>query len=51
MSVSGRVRGAYGPSDFPALAIRAQVQGGAFRHPDLPLPTRDIALGHNADAV
>lgn len=44
MSVSGTVRGAYGPSDFPALAIRAQVQDGGFQHPDLPLPARDIAL-------
>jgi len=44
MSVSGRVRGEYGPNAFPALAIRARVENGAFRYPDLPLPARDIAL-------
>ena len=44
MSVSGRVRGAYGPDAFPALALRARVEDGAFRYPDLPLPARDIAL-------
>ena len=44
MSVSGRVRGEYGPRAFPALALRAKVENGAFRYPDLPLPARDIAL-------
>ena len=42
MSVSGRVRGAYGPHAFPALAVRARVENGAFRYPDLPLPAGDI---------
>lgn len=44
MSVSGRVRGAYGPHAFPALAVRARVDKGAFRYPSLPLPARDIAM-------
>lgn len=44
MSVSGRVRGTYGPHAFPALALRARVQNGAFRYPGLPLPARDIAM-------
>jgi len=44
MSVSGRVRGNYGPSVFPAFALKAAVVNGAFRYPDLPLPARDIAL-------
>lgn len=44
MSVSGRVQGDYGPGAFPALAITARVEDGAFRYPDLPLPARDIAL-------
>lgn len=44
MSVSGKVKGEYGPKAFPALALRAQVENGSFRYPDLPLPARDIAL-------
>jgi hypothetical protein len=44
MSVQGKVQGEYGPKAFPALVIRAQVENGSFRYPDLPLPARDIAL-------
>jgi hypothetical protein len=44
MSVQGKVNGEYGPEAFPSLAIRAQVENGSFRYPDLPLPARDIAL-------
>ncbi len=44
MAIAGWVRGEYGPSDFPALAIEATVTDGSFRYPDLPLPARDIAL-------
>ena len=44
MSMSGRVRGAYGPRAFPALAVRARVDNGSFRYPDLALPARDIAM-------
>lgn len=44
MSVTGRVRGDYGPHAFPGLALRAQVQDGRFQYPDLPLPARDVAL-------
>jgi AsmA-like C-terminal region len=44
MSVSGRVRGGYGPHAFPALALRARVENGAFRYPALPLPARDIFM-------
>ncbi|HET7458199.1 MAG TPA: hypothetical protein VFJ74_11155, partial [Gemmatimonadaceae bacterium] len=43
MTVAGKVRGEYGPTAFPALALRARVDGGAFRYPDLPLPARDIS--------
>lgn len=49
MSVSGSLRGEYGPDAFPALAVRAQVRDGAFRYPDLPLPARDIALDLSID--
>jgi uncharacterized protein involved in outer membrane biogenesis len=44
MSVSGWVRGAYGAHAFPALALRARVDKGAFRYPSLPLPARDISM-------
>jgi hypothetical protein len=44
MSTSGSVRGKYGPNAFPALALRAKVERGAFRDPSLPLPARDISL-------
>jgi uncharacterized protein involved in outer membrane biogenesis len=44
MSASGRVRGTYGPHAFPALALRARVENGAFRYPSLPLPARDIYM-------
>jgi hypothetical protein len=44
MSTSGSVRGRYGPDAFPALALRATVERGAFRDPSLPLPARDISL-------
>ena len=42
MAVEGRVRGALGKHSFPAFAVRAHVQNGSFRYPDLPLPARDI---------
>ncbi len=44
MSMSGRVRGTYGPHAFPALALEAHVTNGSFRYPDLALPARDIGL-------
>lgn len=44
MALTGQVKGAYGPKAFPALAIRARVDNGTFRYPDLPLPAKDIAL-------
>ena len=44
MAVSGLVRGTYGPSAFPALAIRARVDNGSFHYPDLPLGVKDVAL-------
>jgi uncharacterized protein involved in outer membrane biogenesis len=43
MAVSGRVKGEYGPKAFPAFAVNARVENGAFRYPDLPLPARDIS--------
>jgi hypothetical protein len=44
MALNGQVKGKYGPKAFPALAIRAKVDNGTFRYPDLPLPAKDIAL-------
>ncbi|HEX5973427.1 MAG TPA: AsmA-like C-terminal region-containing protein [Gemmatimonadaceae bacterium] len=44
MSVSGRVRGSYGPHAFPSFAIRARVDSGAFKDPSLPLPARGIFM-------
>ncbi|MGH7443567.1 MAG: AsmA-like C-terminal region-containing protein, partial [Longimicrobiales bacterium] len=44
MSVSGHVRGEYGPLAFPSFALNAQVENGTFRYPDLPQPARDIQL-------
>ena len=44
MSVAGRVHGNYGAHTVPAFALKATVENGAFRYPDLPLPARDIAL-------
>lgn len=44
MAVAGRVRGPYGPSAFPALAVRANVKDGAFQYEGLPLAARGIAL-------
>jgi len=44
MSVAGRVRGAYGPKSFPALAIRARVENAGFQYPALPLPVRGITM-------
>ncbi|MGE0160333.1 MAG: AsmA-like C-terminal region-containing protein [Gemmatimonadales bacterium] len=41
-AVEGTVRGVYGPGQFPALAIRASIDEGTFRYPDLPLPARAI---------
>jgi hypothetical protein len=44
MSVSGRVRGLYGPHAFPALALRARVENAGFQYPSLPLPARGIFM-------
>lgn len=42
MALSGKVKGEYGDSAFPSLAINATVDSAAFQYPDLPLPARDI---------
>lgn len=44
LAVSGRIEGEYGEQAFPAFDLRARVDDGAFRYPDLPLPARDIFL-------
>ena len=44
LTLSGQVKGDYGPKAFPSFAINANVANGAFQYPDLPLPARDIAL-------
>jgi hypothetical protein len=43
-SIKGKVKGEYADSTFPALALDATVDNGAFQYPDLPLPARDIAM-------
>ncbi len=43
-SIKGKVKGEYADSTFPALALDATVENGAFQYPDLPLPARDIAM-------
>jgi hypothetical protein len=44
IAVDGRVKGEYGDSAFPSLALNAKVDNAAFQYPDLPLPARDIAM-------
>lgn len=44
LAVSGRVKGEYAENAFPSLSLKAKVENGSFRYPDLPLPARDIAL-------
>lgn len=44
MTVSGRVKGSYGPHAFPQLALRARVDNGSFRYPGLPLPANGISM-------
>jgi hypothetical protein len=44
MSVAGWVRGRYGEGAFPAFALDAQIDGGALRYPDFPLPVSELAL-------
>jgi hypothetical protein len=44
MSVSGRVRGSYGPHAFPAFALRAKVENAGFQYASLPLPARGIFM-------
>ena len=44
IAVNGRVKGEYGDSAFPALALNAKVDNAAFQYPDLPLPARSIAM-------
>jgi AsmA-like protein len=58
IAVSGQVKGEYGDSAFPSLALNAKVENAAFQYPDLALPARDIALdlsitnpGGNADST
>ncbi|MFL5495676.1 MAG: AsmA-like C-terminal region-containing protein [Gemmatimonadales bacterium] len=44
IAVNGKVKGEYGDSAFPSLALYAKVDNAAFQYPDLPLPARDIAM-------
>jgi hypothetical protein len=44
MSVTGRIAGGYGADRFPAFELRARVEDGMFRYPDLPLPAEGIFL-------
>jgi hypothetical protein len=44
MSVSGRVRGSYGPKAFPSFSVVTRVADAAFQYPSLPLPARGINL-------
>jgi hypothetical protein len=43
-TVSGRVKGEYGDSVFPAFTLNAKVNDAAFQYPDLPLPARSIFM-------
>jgi hypothetical protein len=44
IAVNGRVKGEYGDSAFPSLALHAKVDNAAFQYPDLPLPARVISM-------
>ena len=44
LGLSGKVKGEYGDSAFPAFTLRTKVDNATFRYPDLPLPARDIFL-------
>ncbi len=44
IAVKGKVKGEYGDSAFPALALDVKVDNAAFQYPDLPLPARDIVM-------
>jgi hypothetical protein len=44
LALSGRVKGRYGKTAFPAFTLRTKVDNATFRYPDLPLPARDIFL-------
>jgi uncharacterized protein involved in outer membrane biogenesis len=44
IAVNGRVKGEYGDSAFPSLALNVKVDNAAFQYSDLPLPARDITL-------
>lgn len=49
MTVAGRVSGAHGETDFPAFSLRATVDDGSFKYPDLALPARDIGFELSID--
>lgn len=42
LALSGKVKGKYGKTAFPAFNLRTKVDNATFRYPDLPLPARDI---------
>jgi hypothetical protein len=44
LALSGKVKGRYGKTAFPAFTLRTKVDDATFRYPDLPLPARDIFL-------
>ena len=44
LALSGKVKGRYGKTAFPAFTLRTRVDNATFRYPDLPLPARDIFL-------
>lgn len=48
IAVDGWVKGTYGPSAFPAFAVKATVNDAAFKYPDLPLPARSIFVDLSA---
>ena len=43
-TLSGEVKGTYAEGNYPAFSLKALVDQGMFRYPDLPLPARDISL-------
>ncbi|MGD8322017.1 MAG: AsmA-like C-terminal region-containing protein, partial [Gemmatimonadota bacterium] len=42
-SLEGGIHGTWGAGTLPAFDVRAVVDAGSFRYPDLPLPARDIS--------
>lgn len=49
-SLSGNVKGRYNDAQYPAMQIKASVDGGSVRYPDLPMGINQIAAKLNIDS-